>query len=332
MAELTTKYLGLSLSNPLIIGSSGLTDSVDNIIELEKAGAGAVVLKSLFEEQIMLEVDASLKEAYRNDMIYSAKSETLDYIDVHIRERTMSAYIKLIRDVKSRLTIPVIASINCVSAAEWVKFANQFEEAGADALELNIAVLPTDESLDAADIEKIYFDIIAKVKSRVNIPVSVKITSCFTNLAAMVKKISETGVDGIVMFNRYYTPDFDINNFEEKSSDTYSAPGEAGDVRRWMGIMSPRVKCDLAASTGIHSSEDLIKQILSGARAVQVVSAIYRNGRGHIQKMLGGLNDWMEDKGYNSIDQFRGRMSQEESTDPSSYERIQFMKYFSEIK
>ncbi|MDZ7739406.1 MAG: dihydroorotate dehydrogenase-like protein [Bacteroidales bacterium] len=332
MAELTTKYLGLSLSNPLIIGSSGLTDSVDNIIELEKAGAGAVVLKSLFEEQIMLEVDASLKEAYRNDMIYSAKSETLDYIDVHIRERTMSAYIKLIKDVKSRLTIPVIASINCVSAAEWVKFANQFEEAGADALELNIAILPTDEGLDAADIEKIYFDIIAKVKSRVNIPVSVKITSCFTNLATMVKKISETGVDGIVMFNRFYTPDFDINNFEEKSSDTYSTPAEAGDVRRWMGIMSSRVKCDLAASTGVHGPEDLIKQILAGAKAVQVVSTIYRNGRGQIQKMLGGLNDWMEDKGYNSIDQFRGRMSQEESSDPSSYERIQFMKYFSEIK
>lgn len=332
MAELTTKYLGLSLSNPLIIGSSGLTDSVDNIIELEKAGAGAVVLKSLFEEQIMLEVDASLKEAYRNDMIYSAKSETLDYIDVHIRERTMSAYIKLIKDVKSRLTIPVIASINCVSAAEWVKFANQFEEAGADALELNIAILPTDEGLDAADIEKIYFDIIAKVKSRVNIPVSVKITSCFTNLATMVKKISETGVDGIVMFNRFYTPDFDINNFEEKSSDTYSTPAEAGDVRRWMGIMSSRVKCDLAASTGVHGPEDLIKQILAGAKAVQVVSTIYRNGRGQIQEMLGGLNDWMEDKGYNSIDQFRGRMSQEESSDPSSYERIQFMKYFSEIK
>ncbi|MFP4487863.1 MAG: dihydroorotate dehydrogenase-like protein [Bacteroidales bacterium] len=332
MAELTTKYLGLSLSNPLIIGSSGLTDSVDNIAELEKAGAGAVVLKSLFEEQIMFEVDASLKEAYRSDMIYSAKSETLDYIDVHIRERTVSAYIKLIKDVKSKVTIPVIASINCISANEWVKFANQFEEAGADALELNIALLPTDENVDAADIEKIYFDIIAKVKSHVNIPVSVKITSRFTNPAAMIKKISEAGVKGIVMFNRLYTPDFDINNFEEKTSDTYSTPNETGEVRRWMGIMSPRVKCDLAASTGVHSSEDLIKQILAGATAVQVVSAIYRNGREQIQEILGGLNDWMEDKGYNSIDQFRGKMSQEETSDPSSYERIQFMKYFSEIK
>ncbi|MEA1885661.1 MAG: dihydroorotate dehydrogenase-like protein [Bacteroidota bacterium] len=331
MADLTTKYLGLSLTNPLIIGSSGLTFSADNILELEKAGAGAVVLKSLFEEQIMMEVDASLKEAYQNDMIYSAKSETLDYIDVHIRERTLSAYIELIKEVKKKVVIPVIASINCVSSSEWTSYADQFENAGADALELNIAILPSDEKTGAEKIEKIHFDIIEKVKSKVNIPVSVKISSSFTNLALMVKKLSETGIEGIVMFNRFYTPDFDINNLSEKSSNTFSTPAEAGNVRRWMGIMSPKVKCDLAASSGIHNAEDFVKQLLAGAQAVQVVSTIYKNGKDQIQKILGGLNAWMDEKGYNTIDQFRGNMSQQESSNPSAYERIQFMKYFSEI-
>lgn len=332
MADLTTKYLGLSLGNPLIIGSCGLTDSVDNVLELERAGAGAVVLKSLFEEQIMIEVDASLREADQNDMIYSEKSETLDYIDVHIREQTLSNYIQLIKDVKRKAVIPVIASINCVSSSEWVKFAHQFEEAGADALELNIAVLPTEENMSSEKVEKIYFDIIEKVKSRVSIPVSVKITSAFTNPANMVKRLAATGIKGIVMFNRLYTPDFDINNFEEKSSYTFSTPAESGKVRRWIGIMSPKVDCDLAASSGVHSSEDLIKMILAGADAVQVVSSIYKNGKEHIVKMLDEMIQWMEDKGYNSIDQFRGELSQEQSSDPSSYERIQFMKYFSEIK
>jgi len=332
MADLTTKYLGLSLTNPLIVGSSGLTNSAENILDLEKAGAGAVVLKSLFEEQIMLEVDASLKEAYQNDMIYSAKSETLDYIDVHIRERTLSAYIELIKETKNRVMIPVIASINCVSSAEWISFANQFEQAGADALELNIAILPSDEKTEPDKIEKIYFDIINKVKSELRIPVSVKISPYFTNLASMVKKLSETGIQGIVMFNRFYTPDYDINNFEEKSSNTFSSPRESGNVSRWMGILSPKVGCDLAASSGIHSDEDLIKQLLAGATAAQVVSTIYKNGKDQIQKMLSGLNKWMDDKGYSSIEQFRGKLSQAESSNPSAYERIQFMKYFSEIQ
>lgn len=320
------------MGNPLIVGSSGLTDSVDNILELEKAGAGAVVLKSLFEEQIMLEVDASLKEAYKSDMIYSAKSETLDYIDVHIRERTMGAYIKLIKEAKDKAMIPVIASINCVSSAEWINFANQFEEAGADALELNIAILPPDDKTDAKSIEDTYVDIIRKVKQKVNIPLAVKISPYFTNLSQMVKKISGAGVDGIVMFNRFYTPDYDINNFSEKSSDTFSNSSESGNVRRWIGIVSPKVECDLSATTGVQTSEDLIKQLLAGANTTQIVSAIYKNGSEQIQKILGGLNEWMDEKGYNTIEQFRGKLSQAETSNPSAYERIQFMKYFSEIR
>lgn len=331
MADLTTKYLGLSLRNPVIVGSSGLTDSVDNIIELEKAGAGAVVLKSLFEEQILLEAEASLRKAYENDMIYSAKSETLDYIDMHIREDTVSNYISLIREAKKKTVIPIIASINCISSVEWTSFARRIEEAGADALELNIAVLPSDLDSDADTIEGIYFDIIAKVKSKITIPVALKIGPYFTNLAQVISKLSATGIRGIVLFNRFYSPDFDINTLTEKSSNTLSHPAESGNVLRWIALMSGRVECDMAASTGIHDGKALIKQLLAGASAVQVVSTVYANGIDQVQKMVGELEAWMDEKGYNYIDQFKGKMGMSEASNPASFERIQFMKYFSEI-
>ncbi|TFH36546.1 MAG: dihydroorotate dehydrogenase-like protein [Bacteroidia bacterium] len=331
MADLTTKYLGLLLRNPVIVGSSGLTDSVDNIIELEKAGAGAVVLKSLFEEQIMLEADARLRKAYENDMIYSAKSETLDYIDLHIKEDTVTNYIKLIREAKKRTVIPVIASINCITSMEWTSFATRIEEAGADALELNIAILPSDIDYDHAAIEGTYLDIITRVTSKVRIPVAIKIGPYFSNLAQMISKLSGTGIKGIVLFNRFYSPDFDINTLTEKSSNTLSHPAESSNVLRWVALMSGRVQCDLASSTGIHDGKALIKQLLAGASAVQVVSTVYSNGIGQIQKMVEDLENWMDEKGYNYIDQFKGKMSRSESSNPSSFERIQFMKYFSEI-
>lgn len=331
MADLTTKYMGLSLRNPIIVGSSGLTDSVDNIIELEKAGAGAVVLKSLFEEQILIEAEASLRKAYENDMIYSAKSETLDYIDLHIKEDTVNNYISLIREAKRRTVIPVIASINCISSVEWTSFATRIEEAGADALELNIAVLPSDLNSDTQAIEGIYFDIITKVLSKVKIPVALKIGPYFTNLAQMISKLSGTGISGIVLFNRFYSPDFDINTLTEKSANTLSNPAESSNILRWVALMSGRVQCDIASSTGIHDGKALIKQLLAGARAVQVVSTLYSNGIDQIQKMTAELEKWMDEKGYNYIDQFRGRMSSAESINPAAFERIQFMKYFSEI-
>lgn len=332
MADLTTKYLGLTLRNPIIVGSSGLTDSVDNIIELEKAGAGAVVLKSLFEEQIMLEADASIKKAYENDMIYSAKSEALDYLDIHIKEDTVANYIKLISDAKKKTVIPVIASVNCVSSLEWTSFAKKIQDAGADALELNIAVLPSDLETDVEMIEAIYFDIIKKVLAEVSIPLALKISPYFTNLAMMIKRLSETGVKGIVLFNRFYSPDFDINTFTEKSSNTLSTTSESSNVLRWTAIMAGKVGCDICATSGIHTGEGVIKQILAGAGAVQVVSSLYHNGIGHVQKMVGELEDWMDKNNFNYVHQFKGKMSQARSSNPAAYERIQFMKYFSEIR
>jgi dihydroorotate dehydrogenase (fumarate) len=330
MVDLTTKYLGLTLQNPIVIGSSGLTDNIDNIVELEKAGAGAVVLKSIFEEEIMLEAEKSVKEAEENGLLYSQKSESLDYIDMHIKEDTLSSYVELIREAKDKVLIPVIASVNCTNSGEWINFSKQLQDAGADALELNIAVLPSDVNMSAEDVEQKHFQIIQKVKERISIPVVVKLSSQFANLAQFIKKISETGISGMVLFNRFYSPDIDINNYQEKAANTYSLPNEFTTPLRWIAIMSDKIDCSLAAATGIHEGKTVIKQLLAGADVVQVVSALYKHGPGHIQTMLKEVEEWMKNKGYNYIDQYRGKMSSKKQ-DNAAYERIQFMKYFSRI-
>lgn len=331
MADLTTRYMGLSLRNPLIAGSSGLTASIDNIVELEKAGVGAVVLKSLFEEQIAIEANASLKKAEKNDLIYTGKSEALDYIDLKIREETLSGYLNLIREAKDRTVMPVIASINCVTGSDWVTFAAEVEKAGADALELNIAIMHASQEAGSEEVEARYFEIVSKVLSAVKIPVAVKISPYFTNLARMVIKLSETGIKGIVMFNRFYSPDIDINTLTEKSTGTLSNPSEAANVLRWMTILAGQTNCDLAASTGIHDGTAMIKQLLAGASAVQVVSTIYRNGIDIISSMTDDLESYMDKNRYNYIDQLKGKLKRDANSNVAAFERIQFMKYFSEI-
>ncbi len=331
MAELATKYLGLTLRNPLIIGSSNLTDSVENIKELEQNGAGAIVLKSVFEEQIALESESELQDAQSDQLIYSEKSESLDYIDVHIKEDTLHHYINLIKDAKKEVLIPVIASINCITSAEWTSFAKELEKAGADALELNIAIPPSELFKSTQKIENTYFEIIKKVSEIVSIPIAIKISPYFTNLGKMIEKLANTNVSGIVLFNRYYSPDFDINNFSEISANTYSHSKEYTNSLRWIAIASDRINKDLVASTGIHTGDTVIKQILAGAKAVEIVSTIYKNGIGQIQNILNDLDEWMEKNGYNYLDQFRGKTSQKNIKNPGTYERIQFMKYFGNI-
>jgi dihydroorotate dehydrogenase (fumarate) len=331
MSEIATKYMGLTLRNPLIVGSSSLTNSVDNLKELEKNGAGAVVLKSIFEEQIRLETEAALKDAEQDDIIYSEKSESLDYIDMHIKEDTLHHYINLIKEAKKELLIPVIASINCVTASEWVTFARELENAGADALELNIAIPPSELFKNTNEIEKTYFDIIQKVTDVTTLPVAVKISPYFTNLAQMIQNISKTNISSVVLFNRYYSPDFDLNNFSEISASTYSDPKEYTNTLRWTAIMSEKIDVDIAASTGVHDGNTFIKMLLAGASAVQVVSAIYKNGVEQIQHILNDVETWMEKQGYNYLDQFRGKMSQKNIANPGVFERIQFMKYFGQI-
>jgi dihydroorotate dehydrogenase (fumarate) len=332
MADLTTNYLGLTLRNPIVIASSGLTNSVEDIVELDKNGAAAVVLKSIFEEQIMREADHRLKKAQEDGLIYSEYSETLDYIDEHIKEKELGSYLDLIRNTKKEVMIPVIASVNCITAMEWTTFARQIEEAGADALELNIFVMPFNFDQNSIEKEQVYYDIVNKVKDLVNIPVAVKISPYFANLGRVILRLEEHGADGIVMFNRFASPDIDVKDMKVTSAEVFSQPFEISNPLRWTAIMAKHLKMDIAASTGVHNGEAVIKMLLAGATVTQMASAIYKKGPEHIVEVLKYVNDWMEDRGYNYIDQFRGKLSQGKMEHPEVYERMQFMRYFSEIK
>jgi len=324
MVDLSTQYLGMKLKNPVIAGSSGLTNSVKSIQDLEQSGAGAVVLKSIFEEEIAFEYDDILKEASEEGV----NLDQFDYYDFHIKGEKLDKYTSLIEDSKKAVSIPVIASINCVYSHEWTSFAKQLQTAGADALELNMFFLPSEFGRTTEEKEKAYFQIIEKVQKEVNIPIALKISYYFSNLGPMIQKLSETGIAGLVLFNRFYSPDFDIDKMEVVSSNVFSSPSDLPTSLRWIAIMAERVSCDLAASTGVHDGTALIKQILAGANAVQVASTLYKNGKGQIAEMLNTLEAWMDKKGYSSLSDFRGKMSQAKSSNPAAYERVQFMKYF----
>jgi len=324
MTDLSVKYMGLQLKNPVIIGSSGLTNSVEKIRDLEENGAAAVVLKSLFEEQIAYETEMNLGS---NDTNYPVD---MGYIKEYSKDHYLSDYIDLIESVKKNAGIPVIASINCFSDKEWISYARNIEKAGADALELNISLLPVDETKDSRDYEKIYFNLIEKIDKTVSVPLALKIGCFSSGLANLIQKISWTkNVNSMVLFNRYYNPDFDINNYEFRATNILSTPEEISTSLRWIALLSGRVQCDLVASTGIHTAEGVIKQLLAGANAVQVVSTIYKNGPGQIQVILKELAKWMEEKGYNNINDFRGKMNHENTKDATAFERVQFIKYYS---
>ncbi|RLD78061.1 MAG: diguanylate cyclase [Bacteroidetes bacterium] len=324
--DLSTKYLGLELKNPVIVGSSGLTDSVKKIADLEKFGAGAVVLKSIFEEEITMEYEKVLAEEAPSRY----KDDYLDYFDYKIKEQNITNYIKLIADAKKAVKIPIIASINCNSSHEWTYFATKIEEAGADALELNIFVLPSTLDKSIEDIDHVYLEIINNVKNIIKIPLSIKISYFFSNLGRAIKVLSKTGVDGIVLFNRFYSPDIDLDKMEIISTNVFSTPQELPTSLRWIGIMANRVKCDLAASTGVHDGKAVVKQLLAGADAVQMVSCLYQNGPEYLKTVIREIEEWMTEKGFESVDDFRGKLSQEQFVNPTLYERVQFMKYFSD--
>ncbi len=327
MPDLSTSYMGLKLNSPIIASSSGLTNSLQDIIELEKNGAGAVVLKSLFEEEIVKEMEHELNKMHSENYLYP---ETMEFYEDYDVEDTLTSYLKLIDDCKKNVSIPIIASIHCISSHNWPYFAKSLEDAGADALELNISLLPSDPDALSAENEKILFDIIKTVKHEVSIPISVKISSYFTNLGGIIAQISRTGVDGIVMFNRYYSSDIDIDTFDIIPAPLFTNPNDYVLPLRWISIMYERVECDLAASTGVHDGNTLIKMILGGASAVQVASTLYKNGFAQIPIMLNDLKNWMEQKDFSNIKQIKGMLSQTKSINPAGYLRIQFMKHFSE--
>jgi dihydroorotate dehydrogenase (fumarate) len=328
MADLSTSYMGLSLRNPIIAGSSGLTNSLENIIKLYEHGAGAIVLKSLFEEQIQAAVNKTFTQ---NENNYDYP-EALDYITHYTRENDLERYLKLIRDAKSAVSIPVIASINCISASEWVTFAKNIQDAGADAIELNIFILPSDPRRKADHHEQVYIDILQSVMRQVKIPVSAKISYYFSGLTNMVLQLSWTGISGLVLFNRFYSPDIDIDKFEITSGHVYSTPGENALTLRWIAMLSDKVQCDIAASTGIHDGESAIKQMLAGAKAVQIASVLYQKGFEQIGIITRDISDWMDRHEFATTNDFIGKMSFREAKNPASYERVQFMKHFAGIE
>lgn len=326
MVDLSTKYLGFDLKNPIIVGSCGLTDSAQRIKELEKNGAAAVVVKSLFEEEIIKEMEEAQRQMQSGAHIYP---EIFDMFSLEDVEDSVTKYLNTISEAKKICSIPIIASINCVSADEWTSFAKRIEEAGADALELNLFILPSDFNRSGEDNENVYFDVINKVKKEITIPLSLKISYYFSNLGAMIQRLSKTGIGALVLFNRFYSPDFDIDSLKVVPTSIYSTPSELPISLRWISIMANRVDCDLAASTGVHDGKAAIKQILAGADAVQIASCLYKYGPEYIGNILKEMQEWMEDNAFTSLPEFKGKMSQAKSSNPAAFERVQFMKHFS---
>ncbi|MFP4471381.1 MAG: dihydroorotate dehydrogenase-like protein [Bacteroidales bacterium] len=325
MVDLNTVFLGLNLKNPLIVGSSGLTDDVKKLKEIEKAGAGAVVLKSLFEEEIIAEMQEAMHRMTGRPFMYP---ETFDYMDQEDDEDSLRKYLGLVKDAKANLHIPVIASINCVTSQKWTHFAKEIENAGADALELNLFILPTDFERSAAENEQLYFEIVEEVLKVTKLPVLLKISYYASNLGQMIQKLSNTGIKGLTLFNRFYSPDFNLETYQVVSTNVLSHPSDLSTSLRWIAVMADRVNCDLAASTGVHDGEAFIRQLLAGADTVQVVSTLYKHGVEYISQILDDLKRWMDHEGYSSISDFRGKLSQARSSNPAAYERLQFMKSF----
>ena len=325
MIDLRTTYAGLTLRNPIIVGSSGLTNKAERNREFEKAGAGAIVLKSLFEEQIDLHSDQLMK--------HSDYPEAIDYIQTYVKSHQLEGYLDLVRKTKGYCTIPVIASINCYRSDAWVDFARQIEEAGADALELNVYDLEIsldDDLNEARMVRDRYAHLISKVKKTVSIPITIKIGKTFSNIPSFVNVMNVNGADGVVMFNRFYQPDIDINKLQIVSGNVFSNQSNLSDTIRWTAIVSAKVPgISIAASNGIHDWEDVVKCLLAGASAVQICSALYTSGNEIISQILTCLEEWMNQANFGSIADFSGLLNYAKIPDPSLYERSQFMKYFS---
>lgn len=321
MIDLRTKYAGLTLRNPIIVSSSGLTISPERNKEYEKAGAGAIVLKSLFEEQIEMQSDQMVQE--------SDYPEAEDYIRTYAKANQVNNYLEIIKKTKELCTIPIIASINCYKADSWIDFAKQIELAGADALELNVFFLETEMAHNCDDVHTLYIRILRKVKETISIPVILKIGKYLGNIPALVNILKANGADGVVLFNRFYQPDIDINSMQLVSGQVFSHHSDLSDTIRWTAITTGKVPgISVASSTGVHDWEDVIKCLLAGASAVQMCSAIYTHGPEIISQVLTCVEEWMHQAHFSSLPEFIGKLNYSNIPDPAMYERVQFMKYF----
>ncbi len=327
MTDLSTTYLGLQLKNPLVASASPLSEKVEVARQLEEAGIGAIVMYSLFEEQIIHE---SLELDYYLERGTYAYAEALTYFpDVGRYGLVPDKYLDKIRELKRNLSVPIIASLNGVSPGGWIKYAQKIEDAGADALELNIYYLATDSDLTGTKLEDRYIDLVRSVRSSVRIPLAVKLSPFFTALPNMAKRLVEAGADGLVLFNRFYQPDFDLEALEVVPNLTLSRPEELRLPLRWIAILYGRVEADLALTTGVHSGRDVAKAILAGASVAMTASALLLNGAGHATSILSELQQWMAEHEYTSVAQMRGAMSQQSVAEPAAFERANYAKVLS---
>lgn len=322
-----TKYLGLELKSPIIVGSCGLTADVDKMVQMEKAGAGAVVLKSVFEEQIIHDIKRNTHTFAPTDNY----GDSYEYIAMHVADDSLEKHFNMIREAKSKLTIPVIGSINCFSYETWLNYAKRFQDAGCDALELNMAILPYETNLSADDIERTYTQIINTLRKSISMPISIKVGTYFTDMAKTLQQISWMGIQGVTMFNKSVEVDIDTESETLKNASYLSVHEDMYKTLRWVALMSKKMRCDLSASTGVYTADDVVKMILAGASSVQVVSCLYKNGIDTLKELNAGLQAWMQKKGYDNIAAFRGKLAVMPTDKASVAMRTQFMKYFAEI-
>jgi len=327
MSDLKTSYLGFTLSNPIVASASPLSESVPRIRQLEDAGVSAVVLPSLFEEQLSIEGQALDTDLSRGTESFA---ESLSYFpDMTDYNLGPDSYLELIREAKKSVNIPVIASLNGTTRGGWTLFARLMEEAGADAIELNLYALPTDPNDSAANVEKRYEDLVGEVRETVSIPLAVKLTHFFTAFPSLARQLDNAGANALVMFNRFYQPDFDIEALDVVPSLALSHSYELLLRLHWVGIVYGTVKADLAVTGGVHTAVDVLKSMMAGARVAMMTSALLRNGLGHVRVVLDDLARWMEEHEYESIRQMQGSMSRRSAANPSAFERGNYMKVLS---
>lgn len=322
--DLSTTYLGLKLRTPLVPAASPLSQELDGIKRLEDAGASAIVLYSLFEEQLRLE-----RFELNHHMTQGTESfaEALTYFPQPSEFKVgPEGYLEHIRKAKETVRIPIIASLNGTTVSGWTNYARTIEEAGADALELNIYYIPTDMDQSSADVEQVYLDILGAVKSVVRIPVAIKVGPFFSNMANMARRLDDAGADGMVLFNRFYQPDIDLDAMEVRPNVLLSTPQALRLPMRWIAILYGHVRANLAATSGVHCAHDVLKMLMVGAQITQLASVLLRSGVGQIHVIEHEMRNWMEEHEYESVRQMMGSMSQKNCADPKAFERAQYMR------
>ena len=328
--DLSTTYLGLNFRTPLVVSASPLSEDLDGIRRMEDAGAAGVVLYSLFEEQLSQD---SLE--LQHHLTYGTESfaEALTYFPESSEFKLgPEGYLEHIRKAKAAVNIPIIGSLNGDSTGGWTNYAREIQEAGADAIELNIYYIPTDDRLSGAEVEQTYLDILKLVKSAVTIPVSVKLSPFFSNMAYMARKLDEVGADGLVLFNRFYQPDINLEHLEVQPHIILSTPMALRLPMRWIAILFGKIKAGLAATSGIHTSQDVLKMVMAGADVAQLCSSLYRHGIEYIMTIEREMIEWMTEHEYHSVKQMRGSMSQINCSDPAQFERAQYIKSLHSFK